>query len=125
MSRHACPECGIDYDDGDMQDHLLLEHGIEPEDEKFEERAEEQAQAEMMEMDRMTAYKAQQYDRIAEMFFMSCGVIEDGNSLRYIIDPETVAEELMKIVTEDINIDRDLFIQRKTDYFNGRRIKAW
>ena len=120
MGKHMCPECGIDYDDNVMAEHMRIEHGIIP-----NRIAEHQAQIELAEMDRMKEYKAQQYDRIAEMFFMSCGVIEDGDSLRYIIDPETVAEELMKIVTEDINIDRDLFIQRKTDYFNGRRIKAW
>lgn len=125
MGRSVCPECGMDYDDSVMSEHLLLEHGIESEDEKFQERAEEQAQIELDQMDRMKEYKAQQYDRITDMFFMSCGVIEDGDSLRYIVDPETVAEELMKIVVEDINIDRSQFIQRKINFFNGKRINPW
>jgi len=121
MDKHICPECGLDYGSDAMEEHLLFEHGIVSRQKDYED----QAQAELIEKDRMTAYKADQYDRITKMFFMSCGVVEDGDSFKYIVDPETVAEELMKIVIEDIHVDRTDFEQRKINFFNGRRIKPW
>jgi len=148
MDKHICPECGLDYGSDAMEEHLLSEHGIvsrqksfiEQEEEMmkdlkdigreevilaYKKNAEDQMQAELIEMDRTTRYKADQYDRITKMFFMSCGVVEDGDSFKYIVDPETVAEELMKIVIEDIHVDRTDFEQRKINFFNGRRIKPW
>ncbi len=122
-----CPICGMDFQLDKINEHCQTEHGYKDFKDAClsTDAVKKQAEIELSEMDKMKDYKAQQYDRIAEMFFMSCGVIEDGGSLRYIIDPETVAEELMKIIVQDIEIDREQFISRKLDYFNGKRINRW
>ena len=107
--RHICPECGIDYADEDMADHMRLEHG--------------QAEAELMEMDRKQGLKADQYDRICNMMFMATGIVDDGDSIKYIVDPETVCNELLRIIIEDENVNREKLVDAKEKRF--KEITLW
>jgi len=120
MKRSICPECGLDYLDVNMEDHLRLVHGI-PIDEHI--GCEEQAQAELEQMDEYNRFKVEQYDRICEMLFASCGIVEDGDSIKYIIDPETVADELLRIVVDDSKIDRQTLVDSKKKRF--KEVVGW
>lgn len=115
--RHICPECGVDYADEDMADHLRLEHNI------FSGEEHTQAEAELIEMDRIQKLKAEQYDRICEMMFSATGIVEDGDSIKYIIDPETICDELLRIMVEDSDISREKLVETKRRKF--KEITLW
>lgn len=132
--RHMCPECGMDYADEDIADHMMQEHLISIEEYKkdfdltdeckenminsLKKYYEAQAQEELKQMDEILKSKAEQYDRICEMMFSACGIVEDGESIKYIIDPETVADELLRIMVDDDKIDRQTFVDRKKRIFS-------
>lgn len=116
-AKHMCPKCGMDYYNEDMEEHMMLEHGI-----VFKEQH-NQAEQEIIEIDRIQKLKAEQYDRICEMMFMACGIVDDGDSVKYIIDPETVCNELLKIIIEDENVDREKLIDAKEKRF--KEITLW
>ena len=65
--------------------------------------------------DKMLAHKAKAYDLICEKMFMASGIIEDGDSTKWIIDPDTVCSEILKIIVNDINVDRNDIIKMKKD----------
>lgn len=113
--RHICPECGVDYFDEDIEEHMKLEHGFPSKDIKKD--LEEQAQDELDAIDSDIRHKADLYDLICEIMFMSCGIIEDGDSVQYIINPEILCDELIKIIVNDNNMDRDRFVRMKKQYF--------
>ena len=68
--------------------------------------------------DKEKDFKAAQYDRIKETMFMACGMVEDGDSIKYIIDPETIIDEILKIIIKD-NEDREKFVLKKRDAVNA------
>jgi len=115
--RHVCPECGLDYFDEDIAEHMELEHGFPPKI-TFKD-LEDQAQDELQAIDDTLRFKADQYDLISDMMFMACGIVEDGDNVRYIIDPETVCDELLRIILNDKQMDRSKFIAKKRKYFDN------
>jgi len=126
-TRLICPECGIDYKEDDMEEHLRLVHGI-PVDEQVDSidqvaEFEEQAQEELNQIDEYNRFKCEQYDRICSMLFASCGIVEDGDSIKYIIDPETVADELLRIIVDDSKIERQTLVDAKKKRF--KEVTAW
>lgn len=69
--------------------------------------------------DRILAHKAKAYDLICEKMFMASGVIEDGDDIKWIIDPEVICSLILKIILNDVNIDRDKIIKdKKIKYSN-------
>ena len=122
-SRHMCPECGVDYPSDELPSHLMYYHGMSDNLRKEKESIknkylEDQAQEELKQMDDTIKLKAEQYDRICEMMFSACGIVEDGESIKYIIDPETVADELLRIIVDDDKIDRQTFVDKKKRLFS-------
>lgn len=106
--RHICPECGLDFPDDIIAEHMMNIHNL-----ARNKSHDVQAEEELMEMDRMQRLKAEQYDRICEMMFMACGIVEDGDSIKYIIEPETVCDELLKIIITDDNVNREHVVETK------------
>jgi len=84
---------------------------------------EKQAQEELNQIDEYNRFKCEQYDRICSMLFMACGIIEDGDSIKYIIDPETVADELLRIIVDDEKIERQTLVDAKKKRF--KEVTAW
>lgn len=121
VDKYICPECGGDFFDEDIAQHLMLEHGYDSEGRS----PEVQAESDMSDMSDMIDFKAKQYDKIADMLFMSCGIIENGDSIRYIVDPETVCDELLRIIVSDKGMDRGRFIAKKRTYFNEGDNSQW
>lgn len=68
--------------------------------------------------------KAKMYDRICDTLFMATGMVNDGDSIKYIVDPEVICDELLKLILSDINVDREKFIVRKKEIFNEQGIKV-
>jgi hypothetical protein len=69
--------------------------------------------------DRILAHKAKAYDLICEKMFMASGVIEDGDDIKWIIDPEVICSVILKIILNDVNIDRDKIVKdKKVKYSN-------
>lgn len=65
--------------------------------------------------DRILAHKAKAYDLICEKIFMASGAIEDGDDIKWIIDPDTVVSEILKVIVKDINVDRSKIVKIKKD----------
>lgn len=65
--------------------------------------------------DRILAHKAKAYDLICEKMFMASGVIEDGDDIKWIIDPDTIVSEILKVIVKDINVDRSKIVKIKKD----------
>lgn len=65
--------------------------------------------------DRILAHKAKAYDLICEKMFMASGAIEDGDDIKWIIDPDTVVSEILKVIVKDINVDRSKIVKIKKD----------
>jgi hypothetical protein len=63
--------------------------------------------------DRILKDKAKAYDLICEKMFMASGVIEDGDDIKWIIDPEVICSVILKIILNDVNIDRDKIVKDK------------
>ena len=112
VRKYVCPECGLDCFDYELSAHITAEHP-----EAID------AEQELVSIDRMVLYKSQQYDRICNTLFMSTGIINDGDSIRYIVDPETVCDELLKIILSDVSIDRDTIIKVKQTHYKNKGIK--
>lgn len=126
--RHICPECGIDYHDEDMKEHLRLEHGILIDEHHGSigdslNNLSDQAEAELMEMDRIQRLKAEKYDKICGMLFIATGVVDDGDSIKYITDPESVCDELLRIIIEDENLNIEKLLETKKRKF--KEITLW
>ena len=78
----------------------------------------EELESILADADKEKDFKAVQYDKIKETMFMACGMVEDGDSIKYIIDPETIIDEILKIIIKD-NEDREKFVLKKRDAVNA------
>ena len=74
--------------------------------------------------DRELKYKAEMYDKICDKLFMATGIIEDGNSIQYIIDPELIINEIIKIITE-IPFSRESQREKKRSFIRSIRGTDW
>lgn len=63
--------------------------------------------------DRILRKKAESYDKICAKMFMASGVIEDGDSFKWLIDPDIICSVILKIILDDVNVDRDKIIEDK------------
>ena len=81
----------------------------------------EEAEAELIliNKDKELIHKAKQYDKICEMLFMTSGIIDDGDSFKYIIDPETICDELIKVILKDYKLDREKIVNNKKEFIKG------
>lgn len=100
----------------DELEHVVTDESIRKSADKLLEEAE--AVRDLNNMDKAIKEKADKYDLVAETFFMACGMIEDNESIKYIIDPETVCNAVLKILTNDINIDKERIVQKKREAIN-------
>lgn len=73
----------------------------------------EEAERILINNDAEVQRKAKAYDKICETLFMASGVIEDGDSFKWIIDPEVVCDEILRIITSDPMFDNNAVIARK------------
>ena len=65
---------------------------------------EEEAVKNLNDMDKEIKDKASKFDKINEVLFMACGMIEDGDTIRYIIHPEIVLNKIIEVIcSEDIS----------------------
>lgn len=54
--------------------------------------------------------KAKKYDKIAEKLWMSTGMIEDGDSIKFIVNPEITLQAIINIITDaDIQTSKELY----------------
>lgn len=81
-----------------------------------EERTE--AERDLYQMGKDMEDKAKKYDRICETFFMASGMVEDGDSFKWIIDPETVLDAVLNVILADIKTDRESIVFKKRDAVN-------
>lgn len=87
-------------------------------DSDLNRKEEDEMQSILIDEDKRLRDKANKYDLIAETVFMASGVIADGESFSYIIDPEIICDEVVKILANDLNLDRGVLIQKKKDLVN-------
>lgn len=99
----------------DELEHVVTDESIRQSAKRI---LEDEAVRDLLQIESLVRDKAKKYDLIAETFFMACGVIEDGDSIKYIVDPETVCNAVLKILVDDINIDKEKIIQKKRDAIN-------
>lgn len=68
--------------------------------------------------------KAKKYDKIAETLWMSTGMIEDGDSIKFIVNPEITLQAIVNIITDaDIQTSKDLY--EATRLKKMERIGKW
>lgn len=68
--------------------------------------------------------KAKKYDKIAETLWMSTGMIDDGDSIKFIVNPEITLQAIINIITDaDIQTSRDLY--EATRLKKMERIGKW
>lgn len=116
MPKRICSECGLDYPEDVLKHHKASAHGIHAEERIVEDI--------LIKNDEDMIHKAEQYDRIVDMVFMSCGIIVDGASTQYLIDPATVCDELLKIIITDTKLDREQLVEKKQVAID-KEVKGW
>ena len=127
----------IEHADGYYVWHVLtdLEHYKEDEIaeilaeniiEQTRKRCKEQEEVEelLMNNDKELRTKAELYDKICDKLFMATGIIEDGDSIQYIIDPEIIINEIIKIITE-IPFSRETQREKKRSFVRSIRGTDW
>jgi len=102
ISKVICSECGLDYPEDVLAHHKATAH--------------KELENILITNDSLIKHKAEQYDKVLNMVFMSCGIITDGPSTQYIIDPSTVCDELLKIIITDTKVDRSAFVEAKKEF---------
>lgn len=78
----------------------------------------------LMNNDKELRTKAELYDKICDKLFMATGIIEDGDSIQYIIDPEIIINEIIKIITE-IPLSRETQREKKRTFVRSIRGTDW
>lgn len=102
ISKVICSECGLDYPEDVLAHHKATAH--------------KELENILITNDSLIKHKAEQYDKVLNMVFMSCGIITDGPSTQYIIDPSTVCDELLKIIITDTKVNRSAFVEAKKEF---------
>jgi hypothetical protein len=109
--KFICPYCGESFDEWDYlyRVHIPLLHQ--------EDFSRDELEKMLIDNDKELKFKAEQYDKVCEKMFMSCGIIEDGDSTKYLFDPEIVCNEVLKIISGN-NTNREKFVLKKKEYVN-------
>lgn len=113
MDKFICPHCGADFKDIDYLNHFHIPAAHPEEVEK------EEAERILITEDMNKEYKARKYDEITDALFMAMGIIEDGDSIKYLIEPEEIIEKLIKIITDDNFSEK--FVEGKRKFIQRNR----
>ena len=117
MEKFICLHCGEIFDDKDYLEtiHIPAEHKDEMR--KYNESILENdrliLEDALIAEDKELKRKADKYDQICDTFFMATGIIEDGDSIKYLIEPEEVLNAVLKVIIEGLDSDKHIEAKRK------------
>lgn len=111
MSRHACEFCGVDFSDDEIMKHKKIWHQEELAE---TEREREELIVVLNKQDEKVKHKAKMYDKLVVKALMSCGMIESGDEIKYIVDPDTFTDIILSEILSDIKIDRFMFVELRS-----------
>ena len=117
MEKFVCIHCGETFYD---KDYLLFVHIPAKHEEVVREYNESIPENDRLILqdvliaeDKELKRKADKYDQICDTFFMATGIIEDGDSIKYLIEPEEVLNAVLKVIVEGLDSDKHIEAKRK------------
>lgn len=116
-------DCVVWYAKSDIE-HFIDDRIISETADKIMTSESKEVEELLMNNDKELRTKAELYDKICDKLFMATGIIEDGDSIQCIIDPEIIINEIIKIITE-IPFSRETQREKKRTFVRSIRGTDW
>lgn len=117
MEKFVCMHCGEIFYDKDYLETIHIPTNHEKEVKEYEASIPEDdrliLEDALIAEDKELKRKADKYDQICDTFFMATGIIEDGDSIKYLIEPEEVLNAVLKVIIEGLDSDKHIEAKRK------------